>query len=92
VSDDLTDRVADVIGSHDRLWSIDGNIQCRCKALMWYDQHAAHVAAAVVEELGLTEQSSHTEQHLLDRPATHRRCRFQASETSNLTTPILGET
>lgn len=42
----------EIIAAHTVLWSIDGNIQCRCKALMRHDDHPEHIAA----ELGLVEE------------------------------------
>lgn len=44
----------EIIAAHTRNWSIDGNMQCRCKALMRNSEHPAHIAA----ELGLREERS----------------------------------
>lgn len=41
----------EIVASHGVLWSIDGNIQCHCKALMRHDEHPAHI----VGELGLVQ-------------------------------------
>jgi hypothetical protein len=53
---DLTARIAEMLRQHEYRFGHDTNCSCGAAGIWFWEDYAPHVAAAVVAELGLTEE------------------------------------